>query len=275
MLAFRPPGTVPSLVVAAVTPEQLESTREVRVRRESQIRRRRSVVGATLALATVALVAGVLAQVRRTSGADEAAVASPVVASALDLGTRPPDRVIARVGAVEVHLPIDRQRIALTLFRSVDNPSAVAFTPDGTWKHTIASSSGKAGPKTAGLDIAAPPGAIIYAPVNGTITGVTDYVVKGKKAGYQVDISPETRSDIVVRVRHIEVIPVDRRATDVCDDSPWFERPSVGQFVTAGVTCIGQIRDASSLSDVARPEVARYVSGPGNHVHMEVVRVGS
>ena len=261
--------------MAAVTPEQLESTRELRVRRESQIRRRRSLVGATLALATVGLVAGVLAQVRRTAAADEAAVASPVVASALDLGTRPPDRVIARVGAVEVHLPIDRQRVALTLFRSVDDADAVGFTPDGTWKHTVATGGGKAGPSTAGLDIAAPPEAIVYAPVNGTITGVTDYVVKGKQAGYQVDISPENRSDIVVRVRHIEEIPTARNATPVCDGSAWFERPRVGQFVTAGVTCIGEIRDASTLSDVARPEIAKYVSGPGNHVHMEVVRVGS
>lgn len=273
LLALRRGRAVRCIAVAAVTPEQLESTRDIRAR-ESQIRRRRAAVGATVALAVIALLATVLSMARRTGAVDVGAVASPVAASALDLGTRPPDRVIARAGLVEVHLPVDRARVALTLFRSVDNPDAVAFRPDPTWKHTVASSGGKAGPETAGLDIAAPPKAIVYAPVDGTIASVSDYVVAGEKAGYQVDISPEAQSDILVRVRHIEGIPVDRRAGEVCPGA-WFDRPNVGEFVTAGVTCIGQVRDAADLVDVARPEIAKYVPGSGNHVHMEVVRVGS
>lgn len=259
--------------MAAVTPEQLDSARDPRVR-ESQIRRRRALVGAGLALAVIAIVAVALAVVRGQSTVDAGAVASPVAASALDLGARPPDRVIARAGLVELHLPVDRQRVALTLFRSVDNPDAVALRPDSTWKHTTAGRNGRAGPETAGLDIAAPPGTIVYSPVNGTIVSVSDYVVAGVLAGYQVDISPESQSDVLVRVRHIEGIPVDRRAGEVCNGEVGFDRPSVGTFVTAGVTCIGQIRDASDLLEVARPEVAKYVSGNGNHVHMEVLRVG-
>lgn len=231
-------------------------------------------MGAVAALCLVSVAAAVWSTARKSSGVDPGAVASPVTASALDLGIRPPDRIIARAGLVDIHLPIDRQRIAFTLFRSVDDADAVGFKPDETWKYSIAPRDGRAGPETAGLDIAAPAGAIVYAPVDGTVTSVAEYVVAGVKAGYQVDITPDAQSDVVVRVRHIEGIPEDRRAGPVCKVGS-LDRPDVGDVVTAGITCIGQVRDATDLLEIARPEVAKYVSGAGNHVHMEVVRVGS
>lgn len=258
--------------MAAVTPEQLESNRGVRAR-EIRIRRRRSLVGAVTVLCIVSAVTAVWSTSRRESAADPGAVASPVSASALDLGARPPDRIIARAGLVEIHLPVDRRRVSYTLFRSVDDPDAVGFRPEATWKHSIASRNGRAGPDTAGLDLAAPAGAIVYSPVDGTVTSVVPYIVAGRAAGYQVDITPEAQSDIVVRVRRITSIPVERQALPVCGVGS-LDKPRVGTFVTAGVTCIGQI-DETDLSDVARPEIAKYVSGPGTHVHMEVVRVGS
>lgn len=266
-------GDVPCFVVAAVTPEQLEPARHVRAR-ELKIRRRRNLVGAMAGLAVVGAVALVLARAQNVGPVDSGAVASPVAASALDLGVRPPDRVIARAGLVELHLPVDRARVAQTLMRPIDDPNAVALDVASGWKHVTAPRAGRAGPETAGMDIAAPPGTIVYSPVNGTIVSVTDYVVAGRTAGYEVDISPETQSDVVVRVRHITGIPLERLAGEVCG-AAGFDAPNVGEFVTAGVSCIGQVRDASDLSEVARPEIAKYVAGPGNHVHMEVVRVGS
>jgi hypothetical protein len=223
-------------------------------------------------LFAIAAIAVALSTLLADDPVEPGAVASPVAASALDLGARPPDRVIARVGLVEIHLPVDRSRIGLTLFRSVDDPDAPALRPDGSWKHSVASSDGRAGPETAGLDIAAPPGTIVYAPVDGTIASVTPYVVAGVEAGYQVDISPDAQSDILVRVRHITGIPVDRRAGEVCGTAG-LEAPNVGQIVTAGVSCIGQVRDATDLLEAARPEIAKHVAGNGNHVHMEAVRV--
>jgi hypothetical protein len=240
--------------VAAVYPEQLEPAR-----RDAKIRRRRAAGGAFAALCVIAVIAVVVSRLSQPATEDPGAVASPVAASALDLGTRPPDRVIAR----------------LALFRPVDDPDAAALEPDATWKHKIAPQEDRAGPSTAAVDIAAPPTTIVYSPVDGTISSVTPYVVAGQQVGYQVDISPEAQSDVVVRVRHIEGIPVDRKAGAVCDGDAGLDEPKVGEFVTAGVSCIGQVRDAASLTDIARPEIAKYVSGPGNHVHMEVVRVGS
>lgn len=231
-------------------------------------------MGAVAALCIVSVAAVVWSTSRQTGSVNSGAVASPVTASALDLGLRPPDRVIARAGLVEIHLPIDRQRIAFTLFRAVDDIDAVALAPDGTWKHSIAPRDGRAGPETAGLDIAAPAGTIAYAPVDGTITSVVPYMVAGVEAGYQIDITPDAQSDVIVRVRHIEGIPEDRRAGPVCKVGG-LDKPNVGEPVTAGITCIGQVRDATDLLQVARPEIARYVSGSGNHMHMEVLRVGS
>lgn len=240
-----------------------------------RVRRRRSIVGAVAALCAVVAVVVALSSARESGGVDPGAVASPATASALDLGVRPPDRVIARAGLVEIHLPIDRQRVAFTLFRPVDDVGAVALKPDETWKSSIAPREGRVGPETAGLDVAAPAEAIVYAPVSGTITSVVNpYILAGKEVGYQVDITPDAQSDVVVRVRHITGIPEERRAGPVCKVGS-LEAPKVGEIVTAGVTCIGQVRDATDLLDVARPDVAKYVSGPGNHVHMEVVRVGS
>lgn len=273
-LALRPAGAVPSCVVAAVYPEQLEPTRGLR-RRDARTRRRRTAGAAVAILCVIAVAAAVVSRLSQPAAEDPGAVASPVAASALDLGTRPPDRVIARIALLELHLPVDRNKVAFTLFRPVDAPDAVALEPDATWKHDIAPQEDRAGPSTAALDIAAPPKTIVYAPVDGTIMSVTPYVVAGRQAGYQVDISPEAQSDVVVRVRHIEGIPIDRRAGPVCEGAAGLDEPKVGEFVTAGVSCIGQVRDATSLTDVARPEIAKYVSGPGNHVHMEVVRVGS
>jgi hypothetical protein len=231
-------------------------------------------VRAVAALCIVSVAAVVWSTARQNGSVDPGAVASPVTASALDLGIRPPDRVIARAGLIDIHLPIDRQRIAFTLFRAVDDVDAVGLSPDGTWKHSIAPRDGRAGSETAGLDIAAPAGAIVYAPVDGTITSVVPYTVAGIEAGYQVDITPDAQSDVIVRVRHIEGIPEDRRAGPVCKVGG-LAKPNVGEPVTAGITCIGQVRDATDLLQAARPEVARYVSGSGNHMHMEVLRVGS
>jgi hypothetical protein len=233
-------------------------------------------VGSAVCLLLITVVAVALARVRAADDdAGIGAVASPVSASVLDLGVRPPDRVIATAGAVEIHLPVDRAKAKLTLFRSVDDASAIGLEPDESWKHTVAPSDGRAGPETAALDISAPPRTIVFSPVDGKVAAVTDYVVRGKKIGFQLDITPDVASDVVVRVRQIDPIDPDaRNVQDPCGIAG-VPRPPVGQVVTAGVTCIGEVRDVRALLEVARPEIAKFTSDGGNHVHMEVLRVGT
>ncbi len=195
-------------------------------------------------------------------------------ASVLDLGVPPPDRVIATAGAVQLHLPLDRTKAGITLFRSVDNAEAIGLTPDASWNHTVAPGAGRAGPETAALDLAAAPNTIVYSPVDGKVAAVTDYMVRGKIIGFQLDITPDVASDVVVRVRHIDPIPIERNVQSACEGLAGIPKPTVGQVLTAGVTCIGQVRDVKELLEVARPEIAKFTSDGGNHVHMEVVRVG-
>jgi hypothetical protein len=233
-------------------------------------------VGSAVCLLLITVVAVSLARVRAAEDdAGIGAVASPVSASVLDLGVRPPDRVIATAGAVEIHLPVDRSKAKLTLFRSVDDVTAIALDPDESWKHTVAPADGRAGPETAALDISAPPQTIVFSPVDGKVAAVTDYIVRGKKIGFQLDITPDVASDIVVRVRQID--PIDANVRNVQDPCgvAGVPKPRVGEPVTAGVTCIGEVRDVKTLLEVARPEIAKFTSDGGNHVHMEVVRVGT
>ncbi len=230
-----------------------------------------------VALLVLAGVAVAIIRLRAQITAENAAVASPVASASPEIGVRPPNRVIATAGPVTINLPVARAFAKFTLFRPIDDQAGVAITPSESWKHTVWSEHG-IGPQTAGLDIAAPADTIVYAPVTGTVSGVKDYVVAGRNAGYQVDISPDAASDVVVRVRHIVLVPIERQAQQVCGTAG-VERPEVGNIVTAGVTCVGQVLDVAApvapLVDVARPLIAKYTSDGGNHVHVEVVRVGS
>lgn len=220
----------------------------------------------------VAAVATALVQLRPEPTPETAAVATPVASADPGIGELPPPRTIAKAGPVDINLPVDRKFANFTLFRPIDRTDGVAMTPDESWKHEIWPDGGT-GPSTAGLDIAAPAGTVVYSPVNGRVTGVREYVLGGRPAGYQLDISPEAASDVVVRVQYITFIPIQRDVASVCRTAG-VARPEVGTIVLAGVTCLGQVLDVNAdLGDITRPMVARYTSDGGNHVHLEVVRV--
>lgn len=207
------------------------------------------------------------------------AVATPVTGSPTDVGQRPPSRIVATAGPVEIQLPIARDRVRTTLFRSIDDVSGVSLTPDTSWRHHVAPGDGQQGPRTAGIDFAAAAGTVVFAPVSGVIQGSRQYVVAGRSVGYELDISPKAASDVIVRVRNIEGIPIERQAQSICE-APGVSVPQVGEVVTAGVTCLGQVRDLGDVRDVVTPEVAEYLKGGDdpdtdaiNHLHVEVVRV--
>ncbi len=262
--------------MAAVSPERLEAADNVH--RRAAIQRRRAVLAVVLLL-VVGLVAVVIVQRLRDSSSG-GVIAAPVTGGPADLGQRPPSRVIATAGPVEIQLPIARDRVRATLFRSIDDVAGVGVSPDSSWKHHVASGDGQQGPRTAGIDIAAPAGTVVFSPVDGVIQGSRRYVVAGHDIGYELDIGPKAASDVLVRVRNITDIPDDRAAGALCG-SPGIRQPQVGELVSAGVTCLGQIRDLADVSGVVHPDVADYVPGGDdpntdaiNHVHIEVVRVG-
>jgi murein DD-endopeptidase MepM/ murein hydrolase activator NlpD len=204
-----------------------------------------------IVVTVLALVLGV------TGGADDAAgpLASPV--PELGSGARPPELVIARADGVEVHIPVDPGRVTAAAFHPINDPSGAALSAAGGFDIQQAGRDGRAGPDTAALDVGAPAGTEVFAPVDGTVASVAEYKVLGRIEGYEVTIAPTVAaSGLVLRLTHL-------------DPPAGGEMLSVGTPVRAGVTPLGRVRDFSA---VAEQELSEFTSDSGNHVHMELIR---
>src|SRR5205085_11490030 len=66
---------------------------------------------------------------------------------------------------------------------------------------------GGEGASTAALDIGAAPGTDVYAPVDGTIAGMTPLVVNGRAFGMRMDIQPTAAPSLVLTVTHLRPDP--------------------------------------------------------------------
>lgn len=227
-------------------------------RRRPPLRRdRRALISAAIPVAFVAVLALVMGVMGRNDQAATAPVASPVPSPDLGSGARPPELVIARADGVQVHIPVDPGRVTAMAFHPIDDPSGIAMSASAAVHIHQASRAGRAGPDTAGLDVGAPAGTTVYAPVDGVIQGVSDYTLFGRVEGYEVDIAPAVAAGgMVLRLTHL-------------DEPPNGVRPVVGTPVRAGVTELGRVRDFSA---VARQEIAKFTADSGNHVELSLVR---
>ena len=227
-------------------------------RRRPALRRdRRALISAAIPVIVVAVLALVLGAMG--GGASEAAgpLASPVPSPDLGSGARPPELVIAAAEGVRVHIPVDPERVTAMAFHPIDDSSGVELKATGTVRIHQAPREGRAGPATAGLDVGAPVGTTVYAPVDGVIASVSDYMVFGKVEGYEITITPAVAaSGLVLRVTHL-------------DEPPDGVRPSVGTQVRAGVTELGRVRD---FAPVAQQELSQFTADSGNHVDLSLVR---
>jgi murein DD-endopeptidase MepM/ murein hydrolase activator NlpD len=233
--------------------------RPVAGRRRGLRRDRRALIAAAIPVAAVAILALILSLGDGGTASDAAGpLATPVPPpSQSGSGAKPPDVVIARGEGVEVHLPVDSQRVTAAMFHPVNDTAGVALQATGSLEIHQADRGDRSGPETAGLDVGAPPGTTVYSPVDGVIAGVSDYVISGRIEGYEVVIAPSVAaSGLVLRLTHLDE-PVNA------------ERPSVGTPVRAGTTPLGRVRD---FSPVARQEISEFTSDSGNHLHMELVR---
>jgi murein DD-endopeptidase MepM/ murein hydrolase activator NlpD len=239
-----------------LTREQLADRRSTR-RRTSLRRDRRALVSAAIPVVVVAVLALVLGL--RGGGANDAdgPLASPVPSPELGSGARPPELVIARAEGVQVHIPVDPERVTAMAFHPIDDASGVEMEATGGVRIHQAPREGRAGPAPAGLDVGAPAGTTVYSPVDGIIASVSDYTLFGKVEGYEVTITPSVAaSGLVLRVTHL-------------DEPANGTRPDVGTPVRAGVTELGRVRD---FSGVAKQEISRFTADAGNHVDLALVR---
>jgi hypothetical protein len=107
------------------------------------------------------------------------------------------------------------------------------------------------GGETAVLDVGAVPGTDVYAPVDGTVVGISDYILNGRAYGSRIDIQPSAAPSLVVSLTHLSPDPA----------------LTVGSTIAASSTKVGRIVD---LSGVERQALARYTQDAGNHVAIEL-----
>jgi len=110
---------------------------------------------------------------------------------------------------------------------------------------------GGQGPGNTAINIGAPAGTDVYAPVDGTVVGLTPFVVDGQAHGSQIDIQPRDDPSVVVSVTRLRPDPA----------------LSVGAALIAATSKIGNVAD---LSGVEQQALARYTQDAGNHVTIEV-----
>jgi hypothetical protein len=107
------------------------------------------------------------------------------------------------------------------------------------------------GGETHVLNVGAAPGTDVYAPVDGTIVGISDYILNGRPYGVRLDIQPSAAPSLVVSLTHISPDPA----------------LTVGSMIAASSTKVGRVMD---LSAVEKQALSKYTQDAGNHVAIEL-----
>jgi hypothetical protein len=186
------------------------------------------------------------------------------------LPARPQPQTVASIGTLRLQLPIAQSKLTAIGY----HPSAVgalALRPQGrqanegllarAWRGLFGGEiaglewyqlGGAAdGPRTAVLNVGAAPGTDVYAPVDGTVVGLTDFVRNRRVYGARIEIQPSRAPSLVVSLTHLRPDP----------------SLSVGSPVTATTSKIGKVVD---LARVEQQALAEYTQDAGNHVKLEV-----
>ena len=230
----------------------------------------------TAALAVVACVCLVVLLLTAFGSGKSATVTNtgPAPAGRLLPAGPPSAQIVALQDTLRIQLPVNQSRVTAIGYHS-SGTTALALDPIGTEANAglvkrivnrffggsssgirYFQISGGAGPETGGLDVGAPTGTDVYAPVDGSVMAVSDQIVNGKPYGVRIDIQPSGNPGVVVTLTNLRADPA----------------LTVGSTVSAGRTKIGRIIDLSSVEQAA---LARYTQDRGQHVHIEVHAAGS
>lgn len=235
-----------------------------RERRARRVRR----AAVLLMVAAVVVVTLTLTAFGSAPARLETAAAPPPPAKLVTAGP-PKPQVIAVRGALRLQLPVAQESLSAIGYHAAPN-GALALQPLGrrgnngllrrlvervlgsggsglTWYQL----DGADGPPTSAIDVGAPAGSDVYAPVDGTVIAIDDYVLSGTRYGSRIDIQSSSAPSLVVSVTRLAAA---RRLT-------------VGGAVSAAHTRLGHVLD---LSGIERQALARYTQDDGNHVTLEV-----
>jgi murein DD-endopeptidase MepM/ murein hydrolase activator NlpD len=253
--------------VPPVMPPSRPNRRRRVERREARAARRTRQLALLLLLAAV-LVASLLATAfgGGTSRVPVSLAAASLASTQTAAQTRPFPEIVAMRGPVRLQLPVSQRRVTAIGYHSADDgglPLAPAGRQrnEGLVQRLIHSVFGGGGGSptwyrlssgaTSALDVGAPVGTNVYAPVDGTVVAITPYVVGGKRYGSRIDIQPQNAPSVVVSLTQLRVDP----------------SLTVGSTVVSGARKLGTVVD---LARVERQALARYTNDAGNHVTVEL-----
>ncbi len=225
---------------------------------------------ALLVLVVLAAVVVLALSAFGSGGTVAVGVGTPASASRL-LPTGPPKTlVIAVQGQLRVQLPVNERRVTAIGYHSAGE-DALPLDPLGRQAneglfsrlvHRIFGGGGGGiayyqlggggtGPATGSLNVGAAPGTDVYAPVDGTVVGLGNFVIDGTVHGSVIDIQPSDQPSVVVSVSHVRPDPA----------------LTVGSVLTSGTSKIGTVLDFSGIERLA---LARFTQDAGNQVAIEV-----
>jgi hypothetical protein len=241
--------------------------RRARVERRSTRAQRRARRFAVLGLLGIVLVVSLLLT---AFGRNDKPAPQTVAGMSTLLGSsQPRPQVVALRGSLRLQMPIAQNHTTAVGYHAAGD-GALALTPIGRQGneglvarlvHKLVGGGGGSpvwyqldggsGPATSALDVGAAPGTDVYAPADGTVVGITPFVVAGQRFGARIDIQPQTAPSLIVSLTQLRADP----------------SISVGSSVEAGHSKLGVVVD---LSSVERQALARYTQDAGNHVSIEV-----
>lgn len=218
---------------------------------------------AVLAVVTLLLTAfgsGTPARAPAATATAPAAPAAPTEEARLE------PEVVATVGNLQLRLPVAPQEVTAIGFHGASG-DALALQPVGRqvnegllarlWRRIAgAPKQGSvwyqlSRPGTEVVDIGAMPGTDVYAPVDGTVAAISDYVIDGKAHGSRVDLRPTEAPAVIVSITHIQPDP----------------SLAVGSPTLAAASKLGTIVDAAA---VERQALAEHARANGNNVAIQV-----
>ena len=180
--------------------------------------------------------------------------------------TRPFPQIVAVHGSVRLQMPIAQTQFTAIGYHST-NDGAITLSPIGRQGnqgvvqrvfHAIFGGGGGHplwyrldGGSPSALDVGAAPGTDVYSPVDGTVVGISPYIVAGRHFGSRIDIQPQSAPSLVVSLTQLRADP----------------SLEVGSDVVSGATKVGAVVD---LAGVEQQALARYTNDAGNHVSIEV-----
>jgi len=236
--------------------------------RRAQRTARRTRRRALLVAIGVAVVVVLAVSAFRSGGHHSLGTGTPASATRL-LPPPPPSGVaIAVYGRLHVASPVNERVITAIGYHGAGG-DALPFDPIGhqgnvgaatRFLHRIFGGGGSGGvvyyqlgggqgPSTGALDVGAPPGTDVYAPTDGTVIGLRDYVLDGKKYGSVIDIQPIREPSVVLSISHLEADPA----------------LTVGSSISASTSRLGRVIDLSAAEHLA---LSRYTRDAGNYVEL-------